>query len=126
MITELIKRFDEARPSLLESFIKKPPGSYGEIVRAVVEAITDDDHTLPLDPARITEIDHGDYQGTLLFIIGSKGYQPSDYWCVKVGYGSCSGCDALAAIDDHGDDAQKAPHYLTEALHIAQGIRAMQ
>ena len=36
---------------------------------------------------RIHRIDDGDYQGTLVFVIGGKGYQLSTYWYVKVSYG---------------------------------------
>lgn len=56
-------------------------------------------------PERIHQIDDGDYQGTLIFVIGAGGYQPSRYWYVKVGYGSCSGCDTLQAIRGYEDDA---------------------
>lgn len=51
---------------------------------------------------RVTEIDDGDYQGTLLFLIPNADYQPSenDYLMTYVGYGSCSGCDTLQSIQD--------------------------
>lgn len=46
---------------------------------------------------KIVEIDHGDWQGTLLYVIPLDTYQPSDYeyLMTSVGYGSCSGCDTL-------------------------------
>lgn len=52
------------------------------------------------DIEKITQIDNGDYQGTLLFLIPSKTYQPSEseYLMTFVGYGSCSGCDTLLDI----------------------------
>lgn len=52
------------------------------------------------DYENITEIDNGDYQGTLLFLIPKKCCQPdeADYLMTYVGYGSCSGCDTLKAI----------------------------
>jgi hypothetical protein len=84
------------------------------------------------DPTRIHQIDDGDYQGTLLFVIAASGYQPSDYWYVKVGYGSCSGCDTLQAIDGYGGYSDEAPSkdqvddYMTLALHIIQGLKSMQ
>ena len=48
----------------------------------------------------ITEIDNGDYQGTLLWMIPLKTYQPNegDYLLTFVNYGSCSGCDTLQHI----------------------------
>ena len=53
----------------------------------------------PLDLNRITVIDDGGYQGTLLFLIPFDTYQPSEgeYIMTYIGYGSCSGCDALQA-----------------------------
>ena len=127
MIPIAIQRFDAKRGELLSKFTKSFPESYEAIVRAVIEAITDDDHRFDPDPERIHRIDDGDYQGTQLFVIGRKGNQPSDYWFVKVGYGSCSGCDTLQAIAYGGsDDEQKAADILTEALHVVQGLRSMQ
>lgn len=48
----------------------------------------------------IHEIDDGDYQGTLIYIIPTSSYQPSwlDYIATYVGYGSCSGCDIIQNI----------------------------
>lgn len=64
------------------------------------------------DSAKITEIDNGDYQGTLLFLIPMDTYQPSEYEYLMtyVGYGSCSGCDTLQHIQSiywFGDDDEK-------------------
>lgn len=51
----------------------------------------------------ITEIDDGDYQGTLLYVIPSNTYQPSEYEYLMtyIGYGSCSGCDLLQSIQPY-------------------------
>ena len=126
MIQEFIDRFDKARGSLLAGFKAKAPGSYKEIVTRVIEVVTTDDYDAP-DPKRIHVIDDGDYQGTLVFVIGGCGYQPSDYWYVKVGYGSCSGCDTLEAIGGYDDEVsdEQAGQYLTLALHIVQGLKKM-
>lgn len=58
-----------------------------------------------LQADHITEIDNGNYQGTLLFVIPFDTYQPSEYEYLMtyVGYGSCSGCDALQAIQSWGE-----------------------
>jgi hypothetical protein len=129
MITEFVKRFDAARDALRAQFAAAHPESYEAIVRAVIEVVrdADDEYDSP-DPARIHVIDDGDYQGTLLFVIAAGGYQPSDYWYVKVGYGSCSGCDTLEAIRNYDDEpptAEQAEQYLTLALHIVQGLKKM-
>ena len=48
----------------------------------------------------LKEIDDGDYQGTLLYLIPEDTYQPnsSEYLMTFVEYGSCSGCDTLQGI----------------------------
>jgi len=51
---------------------------------------------------RITRIDNGDYQGTLVFIVGGQCYQPAvdQHWVTSVCYGSCSGCDTMQGIKE--------------------------
>jgi hypothetical protein len=129
MILKFVERFETAKPQLRERFREKP-GSYAALVKAVIEAVTDHDdygdHNP--DPERIHEIDDGHYQGTLVYVIGAKGYQPSDYWYVRVGYGSCSGCDTLEAISEYSDDPateSQIDDYMTLALHIVQGLHQM-
>ena len=50
----------------------------------------------------IHEIDDGDYQGTLLYLIHRDDYQPEayEYLITYVYYGSCCGCDTLQAIQE--------------------------
>lgn len=127
MITEFVQRFDAARPSLLETFKEGIPTDYKTLVSLVIAAISKDEVYNDPDPERVHEIDDGDYQGTLVYVIAAKGYQPSDYWYTKVSYGSCSGCDTLQAIDDdfRTDPAKAANDCLTLALHIIQGLYKM-
>ena len=128
MIEAFTKAWDERKQEVEIAFQKKHPESYEEIVLEVVKILNEtDDFTNP-DPERITCIDYGDYQGSLLFIIAADNYQPSDYWFVQVGYGSCSGCDALADIRDYGDEKpteQQVKDYMTLALHILQGLKVL-
>jgi len=53
----------------------------------------------------ITEIDDGDYQGTLLYLIPKDCYQPSEYEYLMTyaGYGSCDCCDTLQEIQSYFD-----------------------
>jgi hypothetical protein len=125
VIQSFVDRFMAAKPALRERFTAKFPESYSDIVRAVVEVIGGDDCDAP-DPERITEIDHGNYQGTLLYIVGAKGYQPSDYWAVSVSYGSCSGCDTLSALAPWYEEApsdESIDGVVTLALHVVQSLR---
>lgn len=79
---------------------------YDDLVKLVVDYIlndggpTSETYKPKWDCDHITVIDNGKYQGTLLFLIPLKTYQPSEdeYLMTYVGYGSCSGCDTLQAI----------------------------
>ena len=129
MIQEFVDRFmeKESQSKLRELFSREHIYGYDEIVRAVIEVIGGDDYDAP-DPSRIHVINDGDYQGTLVYVIGARGYQPNRYWYCKVYYGSCSGCDTLAAINESCSDKptdQDVEDYMTLALHIVQGMKEM-
>lgn len=128
MIQSFVDRFMAARPQFEERLRQGHPESYQALVRMVIETLTDAEQYDAIDPERIHEIDDGHYQGTLLYVIAAKGYQPSDYWYVKVSYGSCSGCDTLQAISGYSGEppnAEQVKDYWTLALHIAQGLHKM-
>lgn len=128
MIAEFVELFMAGKPKLEALFSEKYPENYKAIVEAVMDVLNNgDDYGAP-DPKRIHELDDGDYQGTLVYVIAATGYQPSDYWYVKVGYGSCSGCDTLEGIRSYGDDKpteDQVRDYMTLALHIVQGLKKM-
>ena len=130
MIQEFVDRFMENKDALRAKFEADFPGEYKDIVKAVVEIITSKEYTAhDIDPKRIHEIDDGDYQGTLVYVIAEKGYQPSDYYYVKVSYGSCSGCDTLQNIESQHyfatDKKESIDDLMTLALHIVQGLKKM-
>lgn len=128
MIQQFVDRFMQAKPWLEQEFKKAHPEDYKEIVKLVIEAIRDPDGYDQPSTERIHLIDDGDYQGILLFVIGADGYQPRDYWYVKVGYGSCSGCDTLESIRNYSDNPpsdSEVADYMTLALHVVQAIKKM-
>lgn len=130
MIQKFVARFMAKKGELKNIFLQKHPKNYENIVKSVISLITskDDYAELNPDPERIHVINDGDYQGTLVFVIGAKGYQPSKYWYAKICYGSCSGCDTLERIKDCSSDnptSEQVNDYLTLALHIVQGIKLM-
>ena len=136
MIEAFTKAWDQRKHEIEIKFQNGHPDSYRDIVEAVIWILSESDDFNNPDPGRITVIDHGDYQGNLLFIIAADGYQPSDYWFVMVGYGSCSGCDTLADIvsmessyDDEGNEQSpseaQVKDYMTLALHILQGLKVL-
>ena len=131
MIQRFIDKFELNKDKLKEKYSQTHPPTYKNIVKDIVEilGVKNDGcyEDLP-DAKRITEIDEGDYQGTLVYVIGAQGYQPSTYWYTMVSYGSCSGCDTLQGISGYSDKApteQQTADYLTLALHIVQNIRKM-
>jgi hypothetical protein len=130
MIAEFVQRWEAKKEHIRALFTTKHPDDYAEVVKNVIIHLAPDPENYDPypDPERIHEIDDGDYQGTLLFVIAAEGYQPSDYWYVRVGYGSCSGCDTLEAIKMYSDELpnEKAiDDYMTLALHIVQGLKKL-
>ena len=123
MIQNFVDRFMSARENLRLRFTANEPRSYEALVRTVVEVISDRVEYATPDPDRITVVDHGDYQGTLLFIIADKGYQPSRFWSVMCYYGSCSCCDTLQGIHDLDTAHERIDQYMTLALHVVQRMK---
>lgn len=129
MDKNIVAAWDANKDKVRSAFEVCHPESYKSVIAAVVQMLHDasDEYEKP-DPQRIHEIDDGDYQGTLVYVIGATGYQPDKYWYVKVGYGSCSGCDTLEAIREYQDGKpteQQVNKYMTLALHVVQGLRLM-
>ena len=125
MIKGFVDLWEKRKGEVESKFKAGHPAHYTDIVKAVVEILHGEkDYGLP-DPSKIHVIDDGEYQGTLLFIIPEKAYQPSTYWAVKVGYGSCSGCDTLQSIRGYNDTPteEQVKEYMTLALHIVQGLK---
>lgn len=126
MIKEFVDRFDNSREKLKEIFKAGVPDSYEDLFKATISAMFEDqdDYDVP-DINRITMIDHGDYQGTLLFVVAATGYQPSVFWTCCVGYGSCSGCDTLQRIEADNYDWEKkgaTDDQVSDLMNLALGI----
>ena len=101
MIKYCLKKWDENKDELelvLRRYSKINECCYLDLVKLITKHILGSEW----DSENITEVDNGDYQGTLLFLIPMKKYQPTEYQYLAtfVSYGSCSGCDALEAIKD--------------------------
>jgi hypothetical protein len=129
MIKEFVQKWEERKREIREKFTVSHPESYEDIVRAVIEILYDEDaYDGTPNPECIHEIDDGDYQGTLVYVVAESGYQPRTYWYVRVDYGSCSGCDTLEAIrqyDGEPPTEEQTIQYMRLALHILQGLKQM-
>lgn len=109
MIKYCLKKWD-ANKDKLEQFYRTTTGwnkcNYLDIVMAVVTRVLNDSERdyENWNVDGITEIDNGYYQGTLLFLIPKNTSQPTEYEYLMtyVGYGSCSICDTLTAIQHYG------------------------
>lgn len=126
MIQAFVQRWDARKSEVVAQFTAAHPASYKELVQSVVGILQADGFDSSPDPERVHEIDDGHYQGTLLYVIASTGYQPSTYWSVAVNYGSCSVCDTLQDIRGYSDDPpteQQVAKYMSLTLHVVQGLR---
>lgn len=116
MIKDFVMIYMLKKDQLQKKWDEEGPKDYEDIVTEVIKLINPDRNDGLPDYDRVHCIDEGDYQGTLLFVIAAAGYQPDDFWTVKVYYGSCSGCDTFEACEGVHD-------YMTLALHIVQGLK---
>ena len=128
MIQKFVDVVIGAKEDLIAEFQTKEgrPRSYSGLVTRLVKLLEPvSDHYDSPDPERITVIDHGDYQGTQLYIIGAQGYQPSTYWSIFVAYGSCSGCDSFQANYTWQDEKllEEAKGNYDMLLHMVQSMK---
>jgi hypothetical protein len=134
MIDKFIKKFDEKRDWIKSKLLDSSClPNYEMLLRLLCEAISGDDEEYEFpNPDCIKLVDFGDYQGTLVFVIGGHGYQPHNHWATWVWYGSCGGCDTLQAINDYIDSDytddeiryhptnEHADQWMTLMLHMLQ------
>lgn len=120
MLKYCVEQWDKNK-SLLEERLREDKElldcDYLHLLKVTVGAILNNgcDYST-WDIEKITEIDNGNYQGTLLFLIPKDTYQPQEYEYLMtyVGYGSCSGCDTLLAIQslwEYIDDPETGISY---------------
>lgn len=99
---------------------------YIYLVQAVVKYILNDEtDDIVWDDKKITVVDNGDYQGTQLFIIPAKAYQPSEYEYLMtfVNYGSCSVCDTLLQIQMYqGSEKQPTKEALKNYMLLCKEL----
>lgn len=130
MIKYCLQKWEENKDRLEQSLRTRTDLNdccYMDLVKLVVHDILNGGETefsynkVLWDTDKITEIDNGDYQGTLLYLIPSDTYQPSeyDYLMTYVDYGSCCGCDTLqhiqyvfGAYDNHYLTDEQIPMFM--------------
>lgn len=136
MIKEFVERWDKYKGDLEKYFRttrQEEYSTYEDIVIALFEEVInkEDINCHEFDLEQMTIIDDGDYQGTRIFIIPLKTYQPSveEYVITDTYYGSCSGCDTLLAISSYDDgipNEGQIKDYMELALHLLQKCRWLE
>ena len=101
--------------------------NYLDLVKLSFDIILNDGSlsTARLDLDKITKVDDGDYQGTLLFLIPFDTYQPTEYEYLMtyINYGSCSVCDVLQSIQDCiGDHKKLTKEQVDDFMTLCKGI----
>lgn len=134
MLKVLIEKWDKNKERLSEALHEMPLQyvGYKDLVKLTFDKIYNDGVSPEcnwaydkLDTERITEINDGEYQGTLLFLIPFAGYQPAEYEYLMtyIGYGSCSGCDTLQGIQDYlPDDGQPTERNIAQFMVLCKDI----
>lgn len=115
--------------------------SYGYLFRKVFELVITETREIrtPFDERwnnyswdwdRFQIIDHGEYQGEMIFIMVPNVYQPSldkDYYFTSVSYGSCSHCDTMAHVREEVETKEeKIQALMLAALHMVQATKTFK
>jgi hypothetical protein len=137
MIKSFIESWEKNK-SNLEEYIRTHKqveyDSYRILVKLIFDLVINPDVNTYNDNIFVTDeidvLDHGDYQGTLIFILHRDTYQPcvDEYIYTYVYYGSCSGCDTLQAMhnyDEDEPDENQVEDYMTLCLHLLQHCKCM-
>lgn len=137
MIKSFIKSWEKNKDKL-EEYIKthkqQEYDSYKFLVKLIFDLVINPDVNVCgdgiFDTDEIDVLDHGDYQGTFIFILHRNTYQPcvDEYVYTYVEYGSCSVCDTLQSIhryDEDEPDENQVEDYMTLCLHLVQHCKPM-
>lgn len=133
MIKEFVVAWDTNKDKLMEHFRTHPQSEYCDyvdLVKLLFTIVINPVVRTPFNCEDIVVLDHGDYQGTQLFILHEITYQPSvvEYVYTNSYYGSCSGCDTLQAIQGYEYDIpndSQVRDYMQLCLGLLQSCNRM-
>ena len=132
MIPEFVRAWNENHEELEEYLRITPQNMYSEynilvelLFNRCINPYLSKIGKNTFDTNDMTEIDYGDYQGTLIFILHEDSYQPSTNQHVYTHnyYGSCSGCDTLMGIHHYEDglpNEEQINDYMMLLLQLLQ------
>lgn len=138
MIKSFINSWEKNK-NILEAYIKthkqEEYDSYVKLVKLIFDLVINPDINEysfnQFNTECIDILNHGDYCGTLIFILHMDDYEPDldGYVYTYVEYGSCSGCDTLLRINrydtDELPDENQVQDYMTLCLHLIQHCKCM-
>lgn len=139
MEKEIIRRW-EANKEHLRSYIKTlrygDCDEYEKLVRILItECLNygDDISGTTFNADELVRIDHGDYQGTEIYLFHEDCYQPGaeEYYIFDNSYGSCSLCDTLKSIfewtyeDEDPITNEEADGLMILMLHMVQRMKCL-
>lgn len=135
MEKEIIRRWEANKEHLREYLQTNPQSEYNEyeklvgiLVRECLNyELKEGDWKLAAD---FNVIDHGEYQGTQIFLLHKDTYQPSEnqYYVFDNYYGSCSGCDTLQGISQYDSKVPsdgQLDAYMSLLLHMIQRMKCL-
>ena len=128
MIKFCLKQWDKNKDYLeneLRNSNELDSFEYLDLVKLIVINILNRDLTVSgYNEENITQIDNGDYQGTQLFMIPERTYQPSanEYLLTFIDYGSCSGCDTLLSIQSNTYDGSDNESVISDYMTLCKDI----
>ena len=136
MVNEFVTQWYKNSYKLREKLrkVKNHELEYIDLVNLLIKEVINPNQNnwdFVLDERLLIEIDHGDYQGTQIYIVPRKGYQPNeeDYFFTHNDYGSCSGCDTLLGIWSWSEDGyisdRQVDDLMTLCMHLLQRFKPL-
>lgn len=128
MIKKFVEMFEKHKSELREVIANTEQSEYDEykkLFALVIKTCFEGEY----DFEEITEIDYGDYQGTLILVFHEDKYHPtsSETFYTIIEYGSCSVCDTLLSISHYGSgipEKEQVDDYMKLCLEMVQEIKS--
>lgn len=129
----IIKRWENGKENLRRWFETTPQceyNNYSSIVSALIKKCLNYGDCGIRISEEFEVSDHGDYQGTQIFLLHEDEYQPSayNYYVFDNYYGSCSVCDTLLGISGYEGGLptkEQVDEYMTLCLHMVQRMKCL-
>lgn len=135
MIKEFVLAWDKNKYKLedyFRTYDQSRYSKYEDLVRLIFDIVINPEMKYEYNTEDIRQFDDGDCgSGTLIFVLRRKVFQPEiyDYVYTNTYYGTCSGCDALMAVNNEDPcdlpTDEQVSDYMTLCLHLLQRCARM-